>query len=60
MRTAVAEAILSAFPHAARALDYPTRPVHWIIGLRLREQLWPFVKLDSVIRRQPGINMRLP
>jgi tripartite-type tricarboxylate transporter receptor subunit TctC len=32
MRAAAAGAALSAFPHAARALDYPTRPVHWIIG----------------------------
>jgi len=32
MRGAAAAAALSAFPHAARALDYPTRPVHWIIG----------------------------
>ena len=32
MRAAAAAAALSAFPHAARALDYPTRPVHWIIG----------------------------
>ena len=31
-RGAAAAAALSAFPHAARALDYPTRPVHWIIG----------------------------
>ena len=32
MRAAAAGAALSTFPHAARALDYPTRPVHWIIG----------------------------
>src|SRR5262245_49596624 len=32
MRAAAAGAALSAFPHAARALDYPTRPAHWIIG----------------------------
>jgi tripartite-type tricarboxylate transporter receptor subunit TctC len=32
MRVAAAGAALSAFPHAARALDYPTRPVHCIIG----------------------------
>ena len=25
-------AALSALPRAAAALDYPTRPVHWIVG----------------------------
>jgi tripartite-type tricarboxylate transporter receptor subunit TctC len=32
LRAAAAAAALPALPHAARALDYPTRPVHWIIG----------------------------
>src|SRR5438552_16583003 len=32
MRAAAAGAALSAYPHAARARDYPTRPIHWIIG----------------------------
>src|SRR5215470_12603993 len=32
LRVVAAAAALPALPHAARALDYPTRPVHWIIG----------------------------
>jgi tripartite-type tricarboxylate transporter receptor subunit TctC len=32
LRAAVAAAALALLPHGARALDYPTRPVHWIIG----------------------------
>ena len=32
LRAVAAAAALPALPHAARALNYPTRPVHWIIG----------------------------
>jgi tripartite-type tricarboxylate transporter receptor subunit TctC len=32
LRATAAAAALPVLPHAARALDYPTRPVHWIIG----------------------------
>jgi tripartite-type tricarboxylate transporter receptor subunit TctC len=32
LRAAAAAAALPALPHGARALDYPTRPVRWIIG----------------------------
>src|SRR3974390_3358363 len=32
MRAAAAGAALSAFSRAARALDYPKRPVRWVIG----------------------------
>src|SRR6516162_9238414 len=32
MRAAASAAALPAMPRIASALDYPTRPVHWIIG----------------------------
>ena len=32
LRAAAAATALAGLPHAARALDYPTRPVRWIIG----------------------------
>jgi tripartite-type tricarboxylate transporter receptor subunit TctC len=32
LRAVATAAALPILPHAARALDYPTRPVHWIIG----------------------------
>ena len=32
LRAAAASAVLALLPHGARALDYPTRPLHWIVG----------------------------
>jgi tripartite-type tricarboxylate transporter receptor subunit TctC len=32
LQTATSAATLVALPHSAWALDYPTRPIHWIIG----------------------------
>jgi tripartite-type tricarboxylate transporter receptor subunit TctC len=32
LQEATSAATLAALPHTAWALDYPTRPIHWIIG----------------------------